>query len=462
MSLGALPHDAALPQLGRALDAQAMAPVLGALLPGLQVLGCEVQRVKYRPQRNCSLVYALRLRREGAGAEFEQAVAARLCSDGSAARRHRQAAALAGAPSAAGPRTSHLPALDMVLHWLPHDPRLPALPLLADPQALRRQALPPVLAALGLADSEPIAVDCTIAQLVPELRVCARVELRRHGAAPQVLYAKAGAGFDGAALHAVMQALADSPAQRRGALHTARPLLWDAATGLHWQHAVPGLALHRLQEQPGAALSARVGRALAELHATPLPGLVPTGAEDLRRRVQDAAALLAAVDPAWRTLLERLAARLLAGAARVAAEPAASLHGDLHPRNIMVEGERLAFIDLDAVHAGPAVLELGAWIGDTLYRALLEDTPPQATVPACRAFLAAHAQHGGRAADPALLAWSVAFDLFAKRAGRCVAGLKPGRFERVPRLLALADAVAAPGGLQAVLPRLLPQERETA
>ena len=49
------------------------------------------------------------------------------------------------------------------------------------------------------------------------------------------------------------------------------------------------------------------------------------------------------------------------------------------------------------------------------------------------------------------MAWSTAHDLLCKRAYRCVANLKPGRFEAVPHLLALADAIAGAGSVEAVL-----------
>jgi hypothetical protein len=69
----------------------------------------------------------------------------------------------------------------------------------------------------------------------------------------------------------------------------------------------------------------------------------------------------------------------------------------------------------------------------------------------CQAFVAAHASASGRAADDALLAWSTAHDLLCKRAYRCVANLKPGRFEIVPQLLNWADAIAAAGDVNAAL-----------
>jgi|CXWL01.1.fsa_nt_gi Ser/Thr protein kinase RdoA (MazF antagonist) len=197
----------------------------------------------------------------------------------------------------------------------------------------------------------------------------------------------------------------------------------------------------------GTAIASQLGRRLAALHQTAVPSVATLTLPDLRAQVAQAVQLLQPVEPAWRPLLQRLSQRLDAGAAALAAEPLVTLHGDLHARNILLDGAQLAFIDLDSVCRGPAVLELGGWVADLLYRATLAGAPPPRTRVGADAFLAAYAQAAGRAAPPALLAWSVAHQLLCKRAYRCVANLKPGRFEAVPRLLALADAIAGAGSL---------------
>jgi thiamine kinase-like enzyme len=452
----ALPTDPALPHLVHALDPQAMAQTFAGLLAGLNVRACEVDRVKYRPGRSCSVSYKLLLHDARHDRAFEQRVAARFCSGGDAQRRHRQAMLRPTVASAAGPRLSHLAEFDMLAHWLPNDTKLAALALLCDDAELRRRCLPEVVAALTEGHGRLVEHHTKLVQIVPELRVCARVELQvqpHPGAAMRVhtLFAKADVERNGAATQALMQALHLSPAQAQGALRTPRPLLWQEHAGLHWQCAVAGSPLEDYEPGVGPVTSARLGAQLAALHATPLGGLRCIDIGELQAQVHRSAAMLSAVEPEWQPLLARLAAHLDAGAAALAAEPAASLHGDLHPRNILVNGEKFAFIDLDGVQAGPAVFELGAWVADTLYRAALGGVAPLRAWPGCHAFLVAHASASGRAADGALLAWSTAQDLLCKRAYRCVANLKPGRFEIVPQLLAWAGAIAAAGDVEAAL-----------
>ena len=286
---------------------------------------------------------------------------------------------------------------------------------------------------------------------MPELRASARVDLRiEHapGAEPTVhtLYAKADIERSGAATQAVMRALSDSAAQSGGRLLTPEPLLWQEAAALHWQRALPGRPLEDLDPDVGPRSSAGVGAQLAALHATPVPGLQPIDTGVLRAQVHAAVAMLSNVEAAWQPQLARLAARLGAGGAALDDEPLATLHGDLHPRNILLDGERLAFIDLDGVRAGPAVLELRRLdVRPAVPCHLDRRATPDSALCSGRAFLTGYTKAGGRAVDDALLAWCTAHDLLCKRAYRCVANLKPGRFEIALPLLALADTIAASG-----------------
>jgi Ser/Thr protein kinase RdoA (MazF antagonist) len=175
----------------------------------------------------------------------------------------------------------------------------------------------------------------------------------------------------------------------------------------------------------------------------------------LRRDAVLAAALLGGVDPGWQPLLRRLVDRLDDGAAWLARAARATLHGDLHPRNILVDvgtdgtGVRHAFIDLDDVRTGPATLELGAWVADAHYRAMLDRRAPQQAAAACDALLAAYADASRQRIDRAALAWSAAHHLLCQRARRGVVNLKPGRYAGVPALLAMAEAILRAGTVEA-------------
>lgn len=441
-----LPCDSALPQLATAIDGAAMAAVFGAALDGAQLLRCDVDRIKYRPTRDCSVSYRLLLQDARRG-RYEQRVSARFCSGGNAAHRHAKARSRTWVDSPAGPAMLHWPALDMIAFWAPNDLKLDALRLLSDDAELRRRSLDEVVTALAGRQARLLDHQSTLVQGVPELRVCARITLRIvpvPGAAPIVhtLYAKADRERNGATVHAAMSALFDSPAQWQGRLRTPRPLLYQPDTGLHWQLAVPG---RPMDAQVGVDASAAVGEQLAALHATPVHAVALLDTARMRAQLQSAGAMLGKAEPSWQPTLGRLLGRLDETAASLDGHVDATLHGDLHPGNILVDASGLTLVDFDSLQRGPAVFELGAWVAYLLGRAVLDSTPMSAAGCAARAFLNAYAHGSGQPIDSSLLAWSTAHHLLCRRACGGLSTLKPGRFDAVPTLLALSEAIARAG-----------------
>jgi len=443
------PQDAVLPQLAAALDPAAMAEAFAGVLAlhGVRVEACRVERVKYRPGRNATVAYCLALRDAGCNA-FEQHVAARLCAPGDADRTVRASVAALG-PSRAGPALHWLPALDMLTWWWPNDRKLNAPRALSDPAVLRAQVLPALMPALGARAADVHDCALQVVQYVPELRLCARADLRWHaGGEPQArrVYGKASREQHGAIAHGLLAQLQASPAWRAGRLHTPRALLWHAPSESYWQEGLPGTPLLDAPAALREACAPALGAQLAALHATPTATpreITPAG---LRQRL----------DEVVRVLSPLLGGAVPAAAqALLAAWPAlgmrsSTLHGDFHGRNILVEdrarGPHVALIDLDGLGRGPALLELGSWIADAIYRALLEGHPAQREGRAWRALLEAYVQAGGERPEPAALRWAVAWQLLTQRAWRCVVNLKPGRYALAPQLVRLAAELAGRSG----------------
>jgi len=442
-----LPDDPVLPQLARALDAASMAVQFDAALQGhgLRVERCSVDRVKYRPRRNCSIAYRLWLRDGSSGEGFEQRVATRLCSADEVGRRHQRAAAGAWQASPAGPSMQRLPDMDQLAWWWPNDAKLRAPRVLGDERELRERWLPELLAALDGEGATLAAHRLEVVQYVPEQRLTARVELRwsRDGAARSCcVYAKSSREPDAAVVHDMLRTLQDCAASRAGRLHTPRALLWQAQTQLHWLQAVPGRALLDLPPAQAAALAQPLGLQLAALHGTPVDGarLLKPGA--LRARLGEVASLLADALPASRRPLARAAERLAHGLHWIQNQPAATLHGDLHPRNVLADDGRLGLIDLDGLCRGPALLELGSWWAEGIYRAVLDGDAPLRDAAQWEALLGGYVQGGGTPPAAPALAWAAAWQLLTQRAFRCVVNLKPGRFAIAPRLIELSAELA--------------------
>ncbi len=443
-----LPQDAALPHLALALDADRLAPVWAGLLHAsdTRVLRCRVDRAKYRAGRNLSVSYRLEL--QDAQGCFTQPVAARWCSGGESARRHARAATRPLQPSRAGPSFSHVPGLDLSAHWWPNDARLDAGAVLADGGALQQQWLPPVARAAGLGPC--VAHEVELAQLVPEHRLTARVQLHTAGSAggpalAHTVYAKADLAGHGAVTQAVMASLWHSPARRAGRLALARPLLWQPGSGLHWQAAVPGRALLDACPLPDAPRTRQVGRLIAALHATPAPAAPALTLDELRQALRATHKLLCTLQPTLVTRAARVAAALEEGLALVhtGAQTLCTLHGDLHPRNLMLDGPTLTLIDLDGARQGPSVLELGSWLADAWCRAELMGHQAEHILAARHGLLEGYAQGGGQRPGRRALAWATAWQLWCQRIWRCMVNLKPGRWALLPRLLALTEALLA-------------------
>ncbi|MEQ1804881.1 MAG: aminoglycoside phosphotransferase family protein [Burkholderiaceae bacterium] len=456
-----LPVDPLLPHLSLAVDGTAMVSVFDRLLraqqPKLSVLACAVDRIKYRPRRNIAVSYRLRVRDAHSGRTFIQLVATRFCSEGESRQRHANGLRRAAVGNAVGLASSHVAALDMVAAWWPNDAKLgEAAALLSGDQHTPQGVLNEVIAALTEGRGELISHAFHLAQVVPEHRACARVELAYRAATSgpvlkRTVYVKAEAERAGADTHAVMQALKGSPAQSQGRLLTPRPILWQTQRGLHWQEALPGMPLLDEANEVSVAAAQRVGSMLAGLHATPVPTQRCVGVDELRERLALVADTLAIVEPRWEGAVRSLSGALTQGVGAACEAKSVTLHGDLHPRNILVADDRIGLIDLDGLRLGPAVADLGDWIADSLYRALLAGRSAAMALATCRAFVNAYAGASGTACGEAELAWSTANSLFCQRAWRSVVNLKPGRYALVEPLLDTAAAILRSGSIDAAL-----------
>ncbi|MEO5658994.1 MAG: phosphotransferase, partial [Polaromonas sp.] len=353
----------------------------------------------------------------------------------------------------AGPALRLLPGLDMLTWWWPNDAKLAAPHLLADARALREQVLPGLVAVLSDGRGTLVDHEIAIVQYVPEQRLTARVDLHWETGGQQAgqrVYAKSSRVPDGATAHAILHALQDSPAWRAGCLRTPRALLWQPDFELRWQLGLPGRALLDLPPNEAACLANQLGAQLATLHATPVQTPCELTRAVLHKRLVQVTEVLGEALPVSRATLVQLAQDLTDGLRWLDGAALVTLHGDLHPRNVLADDGILALIDLDDLHRGPALLELGAWIAEGMYRATLEGAEPTRDQRAWQALLEGYADAGGSRPLPQAMAWACAWNLLCQRAWRCVVNLKPGRFAIAPRLIALAADIARQQRLEVV------------
>jgi Phosphotransferase enzyme family len=449
----AFPQDQALPHLAHALDEQAMLEVFTDAVRGhsAHIVNCLIDRVKYRPSKNCSVSYMLNMRDSATGNEFEQRVAARLCSGGESARRAVRGSNHSFQSSRAGPALRLLPDLDMLTWWWPNDAKLVAPRVLSDPRTMRELVLPELVAVLSQGRGTLVDYHLQVAQYIPEQRVCARVDLSWHmdgQIVDQCVYAKSSLDPGSAAVHRVLRSLQDSAAWRAGKIHTPRALLWQSEFGLHWQQGLPGRSLHDVASNEVAPCLTLLGAQLAALHATPMEGVRETTRETLHLRLAVANKVLHQTLPDLRSTLLQLSKLLSEGLHFLDGAPQVTLHGDLHSYNILEQDGKIALIDFDSLQRGPALLELGAWVSDGMYISVLNADEPTKDRDEWQALLDSYVSSGGQRPQPQALAWAVAWHLLTQRASRCVATLKPGRFAIAPRLIELANRIASAQSLE--------------
>jgi Phosphotransferase enzyme family len=449
------PHDQALPHLARALDEQAMLDVFSDAVRGnsAHIVNCIIERVKYRPNKNCSVSYMLHMRDNGTGNEFEQRVATRLCSGGESARRAVRGSNQLFLSSLAGPAMRLLPELDMLTWWWPNDAKLTAPRVLSDPRTMREQVLPELVAVLSEGRGTLVDYHLQVAQYVPEQRVCARVNLSWYmdgRIVDQCVYAKSSLDPDSATAHKILRNLQESAAWRAGKIRTPRALLSQTAFGVHWQQGLPGRSLLDIAANEAAQFVTLLGAQLAALHALSMAGLRETTREALHMRLATANTLLHQTLPDSRNTLQQLSKLLTEGLHFLDGAPQVALHGDLHRGNILAHAEQIALIDLDGLHTGPALLELGAWISESMYVAVLNADAPTKDRDEWQTLLDSYVTSGGQRPQPQALAWAVAWNLLTRRVPRCVATFKPGRFAIAPRLIELAARVASTLSLEPV------------
>jgi energy-coupling factor transporter ATP-binding protein EcfA2 len=235
----------------------------------------------------------------------------------------------AGDEGVRGPLATYDPGQDVTVTWLPLDPRLPALG--AHPDELARRL------DLDL-DGEPVLL-----RYKPRARAVLRWGehvLKAYGSR---------AAFDAAVT----------------GLRTEGPLATAA-----FEAALPDLRLTMQRRVSGtgpasaADVAAEAGEALARLQRAPLEELPEAPPERWLADAQDKAAVIVAVAPDLRGLVEPLVHRLERSLPRaLSLRPA---HGDFHVDQLLLDGDGLAVIDFDQMCIAPPALDLATYAADVV------------------------------------------------------------------------------------------------
>jgi len=409
-----------------------------------RIVNCEVERVRYKAGQKCVICYALFISDLENQSTTRQYVSARVFPQGQSASRYRKALRQDLVAPPLGRPVMHIEHLDMVAWTFPNERKLAGLPELAGPGARVVGTLRDMARARFGADSRVREFHHRILHYVPEHTCTARVVLTVDtGAAVRdwTVYGKTYQDDSGREVFARMRdlAAADRPA---GKLRLPLPLAWDDRSRTLWQEGLDGEVLG--SREPGFPVTAgerrRIAGAIATLHGIPVASLARTGITDALDDLRARAGLVAASLPCHAGVLDGLVDDLARSAP--AATEAGTLHGDLHPGNVFLGDDGVALIDLDAVHHGPVLADLGSWGAGDIYRCLLAGGRLDDCLARYHAFVDDYAVTRGRSFARRDVDWFLALMLVRERCARSVSRLKAGRIDIVGRMLDLAVALA--------------------
>jgi Ser/Thr protein kinase RdoA (MazF antagonist) len=333
-----LAPDAALPQRDVLLDETCMARVLERRLGlngSLTLSRCEIARVKYRVGESLRVRYRI----ETGGRVYE--VACRAFTPGRGAPAYRRARERV-VPTGALRPVGWAPELETVFWTFPNDRKLrlravSELPVLVGPhlRALRLVAYAPEKSATLRCDGDDGAVAFAFA----------------------FAFAKVYSGDEAERTLLLHRRLTAAR------LPVPRPLSSATAHRLLVVAAVPGRPLAELAGAELVRGHRLLGAAVARMHDLP-----PPDAERFRRlepdRVHSAAELVARVRPDVADAARHVAAQV---ASLDWSGPLVCLHGDLHPKNALVDGDRIALVDLDQTAGGAPAGDLGSHFAGLRY-----------------------------------------------------------------------------------------------
>ena len=414
-----LAYDRALPQRDLLLDLPSVSMHLSRLLghgAPASIDQCERLRVNYQIGRSLRVLHRVAID----GAPY--ILAARALRDGRGREAYDRTRATA-------PAVLHGPVydceIDTVFWTFPHDRKLEHLPEISN-------------AAPGVRDYVPRWEASQLVAYAPE-KSATLACLDRAGRT--LAYAKVSAAGDVAQDFGRYRSLELALRADHPHLRLPRALSYSERHRTLFLEPISSRRLGAMDRAQPAPDPWRLGAAIATLHSLDVPKATPVFSRF--NRLRETAQLLGQVRPDLAERAMALADRLRA--APPALDAAVCLHGDVHPRNAIVNDDRVCLIDVENFAAGPAAADIGSFLGGLAYLRCRESGAADTGLLA-DLFLRGYEFLRGYAAvrplpDAASLAWHTAASLFVGRAFRAVTRIRPLGLDHLERLLDDATAL---------------------
>lgn len=396
--------DPALPQRDLLLDETLMAEYLSRLVArygDFRIRDCERLRTKYRVGTSLRVLYEV----SGNGQSYR--IAAR------ALPRSRRVANKF--PSRV---EVNAPELNTIFWIFPHDRKIKNLSVLADiPDELRNM-------------EGKTWIQSRIVAHAPEKSVTAQCIDDNEQI---IAYAKIYHSDEGRQIFKTYAHVAEGLKTQRE-IQIPRAIAYFDKHHLLLLEPVAGVSLSAIRSAQRENAFIRLGKALRKLHGINLPAKAQRSTRLTPDALTQATATISQARPDVADLAERLSTKLIA---QYEVGKPVFLHGDVHPKNILLNDDQLFLLDLDQAATGPAEVDLGSVIAGLYCDACTGTRTPREASLTKHALLAGY----GAPQNSHTLRWHVAAALLQERALRSVTRVRAATLQKLPELLATAEAV---------------------
>ncbi len=459
--------DEKLPQMETLLNPSQMRDVFERELTAargnaasLRIDDCRIAYAKYRPGKNLLVAYRLKLvdletgqtGQTGQTGHARQTVRTReqlisilACPEEESGELFARAKEAPLADTVFGLGVFHVQALEAVGWVFPNDRKLTGLPALIDSDALKNRFNPEIAARIFGDAWSVVGLEGNTVHYVPGRGCTVRVKVDLLSAVSGesqscVLFGKTYSLAEGESAWRKMRSLWNGDEKRAGRLLIPEPLAYDAEIKTLWRRGLEGETLYEVDANEARyyELLASAGSAVAELHGTTISSAPPVTASEIVSKLEMSADLLYSIRPSCRDELRTLIEKLIGVSERIGTGSIATLHGDLHLKNLLVTNGRIALLDLDNLSLGDPLLDLGSFVASLHYRGVIEGKPLNVIESVSQRFVQAYRAHAAWEVSEWELDWHIAAALIYERAYRCVTRLKVDRIEVLDEIVALS------------------------
>jgi thiamine kinase-like enzyme len=244
-------------------------------------------------------------------------------------------------------------------------------------------------------------------------------------------YAKIYAGDEGQQVFNIYLDVAQALMQSAGDLQIPQALSYSDKHHLLLLESVPGIS------SATEVSFFRLGKALKALHSIKTPSSLPHCARFTPEAFAQTAETLTQARPDVASQVQQLAGQLITSGEHSGTGEPVFLHGDVHPKNILLDGERLFLLDLDQAAAGVATVDLGSVIAGLYCNSCTGSLTWREAASLKRALLNGY----GPITSSKALRRHVAAALFQERALRSVSRVRINSLRKLPEILSTAETV---------------------